>query len=177
MSFLAIRKFFKAIPLWAYLLVAAGIAVWWYGNHRESQGEQTVQTQWDTQKKEDATLIARLKEQAGKITTVVQTKIEYRDRIITEKGQDRVRIQKVFVPTDSGYLAGGFRLYHDAASTNTIPDPAAIPDAAPVAVTDVASTIETNYQLCHKAYSRVEGWQDWATKQCALNANGCPPNG
>lgn len=130
-------------------------------------GLRSKQREWDESRERGVALVDALTEKANETRVEVQEKVVYRDRFIETKGEERIVVKEIFVPRDSGVLSGGFRLYHDAAATNTAPDPARIPNAAPTAVTDVADTIEYNYQQCHKAYARVELWQEWYTKNAA----------
>ena len=169
-----ILGFFKAVPLWVWLVVAVLIGVYVYGERKYDAGQANVQAEWDASVERGRVLVEEIKKKRVIVNTVIETKIEYRDRVITERGKDRVKIQEVFVPIDSGMLDGGFRLFYNAAVTDTIPNPAEIPDAAPVPVTDVAANVNTNYELCHKAYARVELFQEWANKMCATNPDGCP---
>lgn len=138
------------------------------------QGRSEVQAEWNKSIERGKAEIERLKKEAGKVT--VKTQIEYVDRVrtIREKGDVIIKEVTKFVPVDSGYLDGGFRVYHDAAAENRVPDPADIATAAPTAVTTVATTVAENYERCHIAYARVEAWEKWAEGQCKLNENGCP---
>lgn len=169
-----IAGFFKVVPLWAWLVVAVLVGGYVYGERKYAAGQADVQAKWDEAIERGRLLVEDIKKKRVVVNTVIQTKIEYRDRIITERGKDRVKVQEVFVPIDSGMLDGGFRLFYDAAVTDTLPNPAQIANAAPVSVTDVATNVNTNYELCHKAYARVELFQEWATKMCATNPDGCP---
>lgn len=171
------------LPKWAYLVIAAVIVaalIGWvqYIKHEaRNEGRAEVQQKWDASVERGKKIVADLREKAGKVT--VRTEIEYRDRekVIYAQGREREVVRTVFVPTDSGMLSGGFRLYHDAAATNGIPDPAGIPNAAPVPVADVADTIDANYEKAHVCYATVEAWQKWAREQCKLNEKGCPDGG
>lgn len=175
MAFAAgILRFFKSIPLSVWLVIGLMAAVYLYGQHKYNAGQQNVQAEWDQSIERGKVTVQRLQAKQSVVTSIVHTKVEYRNRVITEKAKDREIIREVFVPIDSGMLAGGFRLYYDAAVTDTIPNPAEITDAAPVPVTDVATNANANYKLCHEAYSVVEGWQEWAIKMCATNPDGCP---
>lgn len=149
------------IPRWVWtsgaILIALFVAF--------KLGQKDIRDDWRESREKGKKIVDELREKANTVTTKIEKQIEYRDRTIYVQGKERERIKEVFVPFDSGFLSGGFRLYHDAAATNAIPDPTQIPNAAPTAVTDVASTIDTNYQLCHKAYARVEEWQNWAREQ------------
>lgn len=170
-------KFLKGVPLWVYAVIALTIAVWLYGRHEHAAGKAEVHAEWAQSVERGKAEVARLTAAAGRIT--VRTETVYRDRIqvIHEKARQIEVVREVFVPTNSGMLAGGFRLYHDAAATNTVPDAASIPNAAPVAVADVATTVASNYEQCYVAYARVTAWESWAAEQCKLNDKGCPIDG
>lgn len=169
-----------ALPRWAWSLIAAGAlvgGVFIYGQYQRGQGKQEVQNEWDAAIKRGKAEVARLKLAAETITTIETVRYVDRVKIVREKADVIERVREVFVPTDSGFLTGGFRLYHDGAATNTIPDAASTADAAFVSVADVADTIARNYKKCHIAYETVEAFQRWANEQCKLNPEGCPPNG
>lgn len=58
-------------------------------------------------------------------------------------------------------LSAGFRVFHDAAATATVPDPGtAGTDAAPVKAQDVASTVSENYESCRDNERRLEALQE-----------------
>lgn len=167
-------KFFKAVPLWVWAVIGLVVGVYFYGGYKYNAGEANKQAQWDESVERGKVIVDKLKAVQQKVTTVVEVKVEYKNRIITQKAKDRVQIQEVFVPVDSGVLSGGFRLFYDAAVTDTIPNPAEIFKANPVPVTAVATNANANYKLCHEAYSIVEGWQEWANEMCSTNSDGCP---
>lgn len=160
------------LPLWARVaapLVLIALVVFLWGRvkeHYREQGREEVRIELNKQ-------IAELKQKREKVTTV--TEIKYVDRIkeVKVKGDTIIKYRDVFVPTDSGYLNGGFRVYFDAAIENRIPDPAEIANAAPVAVTDVADTHAANAKQCNEYIEQLNGWIDWAEEQCRLNEKGC----
>lgn len=170
----------KLVPWWLWALLGVAIVggVWfhyarWTDGFRE-EGRQEVRAEWDAEKEKVALEIERLRLEAGKITTVTEIRYVDRERVIYEKGDEIVRTVKVFVPDDSCELGGGFRVFHDAAVENRIPDPAEIITAAPVSAKEVASTVAENYAGCLANAAKVEEWQYWAEEQCKLNSNGCP---
>ena len=161
--------------MWARILIPLAIlalAVFlWHRviEHWREQGREEVRAEWTASVERGKAEVERLKAEANKITTVME--IKYVDRIkeVKVKGDTIIQYREVFVPADSGYLSGGFRVYFDAAVTNRVPNPAEIANAAPVAVTDVADTLAANYERCHAAYATVEGPQDWIREQQRLN--------
>lgn len=166
--------FIRNIPWWLWLALGLLLAFWVATNqaHKNgvTEGKAAVQALWDAEKEK----ANRLGTQREKVT--IKTEIRYVDRIkvIKEKGEVREKIVTKFVPRDSGFAGGGFRVYHDASVRDTVPDTSEIATAAPIPLTDVASTVNSNYALCHAAYARVAAWETWADEQCKLNKNGCP---
>lgn len=58
-------------------------------------------------------------------------------------------------------LSSGFRVFHDAAATATVPDPgSAGADATPVKAEDLAATVAENYESCRDNERRLEALQD-----------------
>ncbi len=164
----------RIVPIWLWValaLAAIGGYSWWVYD----AGRDSVQAKWDAANVKSQAEIMRLREAAGKVTTKIEYRTVEKVRTIHEKGDTIIRYRDRFVPADSGMLPGGFRLFYDAAIKNTVPDPARIPDAAPVPVTDVADTHAANAKLCNIAYATVAGWQAWAQEQEALNGPGTSP--
>ena len=163
--FAAIARFLKAVPWQIYLLAAiAAIGVCAY-----QAGQANIQNKWDDAVAEAAKQVKQKTEQREQVT--VRTEVKYVDRVkvVHEKGETIYKLREQFVPTDSGMLDGGFRLFFDAATLNTIPDPAEIPNAASVPVADVAATYAYNAEQCNKAFAKLDGWREWADEQLRLN--------
>lgn len=161
--------FLKSIPSWlwgllAFLLIVAGSM--WYGHH---WGSESKQAEWDKSVAKGQAEVDRLKAEAGKITTKVETVYVDRIKTIREKGKEIERIKTVFVPVDSPDLPGSIRVFHDAASQNAIPDPASIANAAAVPLADLAGTVASNYTACHATEQQLLSLQDWVRYQKALN--------
>ena len=135
-------------------------------------GKRGVQAQWDKANIETNAKIALLTEQANKVTVRVETKYVEKEKVIRLKGKEIIREVKVFVPSDSCSLSGGFRVFHDAAANNEVPDATKAADAPSVSATDVATTIARNYEQCNVYIERLKAWQQWARDQCNLNG-GC----
>lgn len=164
----AIWLFLKAIPIWVWVALALLGAGLWYGSSRYDAGQADKQADWDKSVERGKAEVARLTAEAGKVTTVVETKVVEKIVRIEGKAREIQTVREVFVPVDSGSLPGAFRLFYDGAITNTIPDPASIANAAPIPIADVADTHARNAELCHIAYATVEGWQDWAIQQAKV---------
>ena len=121
---------------------------------------------------------AQIKAQAHSIETGIkqavvsdQTVTKYVDRVQIVQGKSREIIKevKVYVKDDSNtYLSGGFRLLHDSAVNNELPDPARIVDEAPVSVADVAETVAANYGICHENSQTLQALQSWVREQSSI---------
>lgn len=100
---------------------------------------------------------------------VVTTRIERkylpqltRERVVTEtiiKEVDR------YVPVSDCPLSLGFRVFHDAAASGEVPDPARITDGAAVTAKEAASTVAENYGACREDQLRLKGLQEWIREQ------------
>lgn len=169
-------NYFRLVPAWVWVglaLVAAGM---FYGHTRYNAGQASTQAKWDKAIAAGQAELARLKAEAGKIT--VRTETVYVDRIktIREKGDVVIREIPVYIPADSPDLAGGWRLFHEAAvGEGPLPDPAGVADAAPVSAEVFAATVAANYFIYHETAARLTGLQDWVRDQCKVNppAEGC----
>lgn len=155
----------KLVPTWAYGLLALLVMLAAVGFWQYNRGQQNIIEQMELE-------AAALQEIVNELQTkqaVVTTKIEYRTvekvREVKVKGEEREKIVYRYIPAGTPELPAGFRVYHDAAATSTVPDSASIADAAPVPVEDAASTINYNYTQCHAAMIQVKGWQDWYKEQ------------
>ncbi len=158
------------------LLVLAGVRIHAYGEARYEAGQAQVQGKWDKAVERGRTRLEELRAAASQVT--VRTEKVYVDRIktIREKGDAIVRKVPVFVPAGSCDLPGGFRLLHDAAAGGEpVPDPADIPDAAPVPAQEAAATVTGNYSTCQQTSQQLVSLQDWVRQQCKANppAEGC----
>ena len=165
----AIWLFLKAVPSWVWVALALLAGGLFYGHTRYNAGQEDVQGKWDAEHARMAAEIADLKTKQGKVTTKVETKYVDRIKTIREKGDVIVREVPVYVPADSCDLPGGFRVLHDAASQGIVPDPADIPDAAPVPAQEAAGTVAGNYSTCLQNAEQLTGLQEWVREQQRLN--------
>ena len=95
------------------------------------------------------------------------TKYVDRVQIVQGKSREIIKEVKVYVQ-DTGNLSGGFRVWHDSAIYNELPDPARIADAPPVAVETVAKTIGANYGICEENSQTLQALQSWVREQSAI---------
>lgn len=149
----------------AGILLAAILGGLGYIYHLGGKSERQEQAAEQARMKVE---LAVLRSRAGQVTTKVEYITQEKIKYIQVKGETREKIVEKLVPIDSGSLAGGFRVYHDAAVQDRVPDSSEV--GAPVAVTDVARTLNYNYTQCHKAYAEVAAWEKWYEEQAKLHA-------
>ncbi len=157
--------------VWAGIAVTAAFFGW--GEIRHCSGKAEVQAEWDKAKANATAIVTNVQEKSDDVT--VQTEIRYVDRIqvVKEKGDVIVREVPVYVPADSCDLPGGFRLLHDAAAINSIPEASELPYAAPVPAQDAARTVAENYKSCNEVRINLEELQGWVQQQRELYLDQC----
>ena len=98
-----------------------------------------------------------------------QTVTEYVDRVQIVQGKSReiIREVKVYVQ-DNCTLSGGFRLLHDSAIYNELPDPARIADAEAIGLEAATQTILENYQACNVNAETLSSLQQWVRDESAI---------
>ena len=98
-----------------------------------------------------------------------KTVTEYVDRVQIVQGKSReiIREVKVYVQ-DTCTLSGGFRLLHDSAIYNELPDSTRIADAETISVEAVAQTVIENYQACNINSETLSSLQSWVKEQSAI---------
>jgi hypothetical protein len=167
-----IGAFLKAIPWPVYAGIALVVAFVVFGGYKEhkgkKEGKDEVGREWAKEQAKVNKQIAELTAKANEITKKVEIKYVEVVKEIKVKGEEREKIVYKFIPADAPDLPPAFRVFHDAAVLNQIPNPSAIATAAPAPLKDVTITINDNYSLCHEAYARVRAWETWADEQEAL---------
>ena len=119
---------------------------------------------------------AQIKAQAHSIETGIKqavvsdkTVTEYVDRVQIVQGKSREIIKEVKVYVqDTCTLSGGFRLLHDSAIYNELPDPARIADAEAIGLEAATQTILENYQACNVNSETLSSLQGWVREQSAI---------
>ena len=144
------------------ILLGVALALWFgyaaWAHHQQGIGYDRAKAEYakqaeETDEKREAVapvLEAAHKKAIEKIVVVTET-------IIKEV--------PTYVKATDCPMPGGFRVLHDAAADGTLPDPAAIADAAPAAAADVATTVAINYGTCREIAQRLTDWQGWVRAQ------------
>ena len=153
-----------------YWWVLAIVAVLGYASVRiYDAGQADTQRKWDASTAKGRKLVEELKKKQVVVTTKIETVYVDKVRTVYERGQTIVKQVPVYVPVDAPDLPGSVRVFHDAAAGGFLPDPARIPDAAPVELATFAGTVASNYTLCHADAVRFAGLQEWVREQQGLN--------
>jgi hypothetical protein len=98
-----------------------------------------------------------------------KTITQYVDRVQIVQGKSREIIKEVKVYVqDTCTLSGGFRLLHDSAVNNELPDSSRIADAETISVEAVAQTVIENYQACNVNSETLSSLQGWIKEQSAI---------
>jgi hypothetical protein len=98
-----------------------------------------------------------------------KTVTQYVDRVQIVQGKSREIIKEVKVYVqDTCTLSGGFRLLHDSAIYNELPDSTRIADAETISVEAVAQTVIENYQACNVNSETLSSLQGWIKEQSAI---------
>lgn len=115
--------------------------------------------------------IALHKAQAKQAEVVTKVATEYVDRVkvVHQKGDTIIKEVPTYVPITTPDLPGSFRVLFDAAVQNELPDPARVPDAAPVSAQDVATTVVDNYTTCNLYREQIAGLQKLLLELKAAN--------
>lgn len=123
------------------------------------KGRDHVQAKWDAEKQAQANQAETLR--LSRQTTVNNSATKF----AVKAQKDRVIVQTIikevdrYVPITDPVLSGGFRLLHDAAATGEAIDDSRRANAAPVAPSDVARTLASNYAECRYEQERVTALQ------------------
>lgn len=157
----------RRVPWQAWLALVLLVAVGLYGRHEYARGFDASSAR---HRAHEAALIKRVAEERVRsaiATERVVTNVQWRTRVVRERGATIVKEVPVYVPLDSCALPGGFRVLHDAAAAGVLPDPAGIATAAPVPAQVAAITIADNYTTCEEndeallgllAFGCANGW-------------------
>lgn len=132
-------------------------------------GQDHKQLEWDASIERGRKAVEELKKKQVAVTTSVEIRYLDKVRTIREKGDEIIKKVPVYIPVGSCDLPGGFRLLHDAAATNTIPDSSQLPDAAPVRVDEATTVIASNYKTCNEVREQLINLQGWILTQSALH--------
>lgn len=153
------------IPTPYKIAIATAIVAASYGAGR-FHGHANTKHAWDAEKTKQAAILAELEKRQTEATVQVVTEYVDRVQVVREKAKTIIKEVPVYVPSDSNCdLGGGFRVLHDAAAANELPDPARITDAPAADAATVAETVADNYGTCHAIREQLISLQNWIKTQ------------
>ncbi len=136
------------------------------------KGADQVHAEWDAAVLKQNLTTARVQKKQAEVTTEVVTKYIDRVKVVHDKGDVIIKEVPVYVKNDVDVvLSGGFRVLHDSAASNTVPDPASVANAPSVSAQDVATTIATNYRQYFELATQLEALQEWVRAQEVITHN------
>ena len=103
-----------------------------------------------------------------------KTITQYVDRVQIVQGKSRTIIKEIPIYVqDTVNLSGGWRLLHDNAIYNELPDPTRDSDEGTVkttaiTATDALETVAANYGICHENSQTLQSLQSWVREQSAI---------
>jgi hypothetical protein len=136
------------------------------------KGADHVQSSWDEANSRAMVRVAQVRQKQSETTTTVVTHYVDREKVVRETGDTIIKEVIKYVPSNSCSMLGGFRVLHDAAATNTIPNASGVADAQPVTAQDVAATVATNYKQCHEVEVQLDSLQEWVRRQSTIDLSG-----
>lgn len=97
-------------------------------------------------------------------TVTVLTKRADSSKAISQRASNvQLEIEKRFPALGVAVLPGAFRVLHDAAALDQVPAAPGGADEAPVTPKEAATTITSNYEVCHDNADRLQKLQWWVT--------------
>jgi hypothetical protein len=118
---------------------------------------------------------AQIEAQAHSIETGIkqavvsdQTVTKYVDRVQDLQKTSRAIIKEVIHVQDTCTLSAGWRLLHDSAANNELPDTTRDSDERTVTATDALETVAANYGICHENSQTLKALQSWVKEQSLI---------
>jgi hypothetical protein len=118
---------------------------------------------------------AQIEAQAHSIETGIkqavvsdQTVTRYVDRVQDLQKTSRAIIKEVIHVQDTCTLSAGWRLLHDSAANNELPDTTRDSDERTVTATDALETVAANYGICHENSQTLKALQSWVKEQSLI---------
>ena len=98
-----------------------------------------------------------------------KTVTKYVDRVQIVQGKSRTIIKEIPIYVkDTCTLSADWRMLHDSAIYNELPDPARIADAEAIGLEAATKTILENYQACNVNAETLSSLQQWVRDESAI---------
>lgn len=136
-----------------------------------SIGVNDNEAKWKSEVQKQKLEIAELKAKSGQVT--VKTITKYVDNVTNVKETNNEIIKQIDVikPNDNQCnVPNAFRLLHDAAAKNRLPDSTGNSNEAPsgIELSTITETVVSNYGICHQNSEQLKALQNWIIEQQKL---------
>lgn len=120
----------RLIPWWVWFWLFVATAAWskWHGDRSYAAGQAERQGLWDAASTEQEQRIRQLEAEVEAARASHQVQIVERVKTVHVKGATTTKLVPQYIPVGACDLPAGFRVLHDAASRNEVPDAAASAD-------------------------------------------------
>lgn len=148
---------------WILLALAIALGGAWF------KGYQVGADKLEKYRTEQFAAATKINAKRAAVSAAVEiryVKVAGKTKIVTETIEKEV-IR--YADSNPGYLLdGAWRVLHDAAAANTVPDPASIPygaAGAPPRAAEALDTVTANYAACNRTADRLDALQGWVRAQ------------
>lgn len=148
---------------WVLLVIASVLGLAWFKGYQHGAGKL------ETYRAEQLLAATKINTQRAAVTEKIVTryiKVKADTEVVTQTIEKEVTRYAEINPGRT--LDGAWRVFHDAAANNTVPDPAGIPygaAGAPPGAAEALGTVTANYAACHRTADRLEALQGWVSAQ------------
>lgn len=148
---------------WILLVLASALGLAWF------KGYQVGADKLEAYRTAQFEAASKINGQRAAVTEKIVTryiKVKGDTEIVTRTIENEVTRYAESNPGRT--LDGAWRVFHDAAAANTVPDPARIPygaAGAPPGAAEALGTVTANYAACHRTADRLEALQGWVSEQ------------
>ena len=98
-----------------------------------------------------------------------QTVTKYVDRVQIVQGKSRTIIKEIPIYVkDTCTLSADWRMWHNNAVYNELPDTTRDSDEGTVTAQDALETVATNYGLCYENSQTLQALQSWVREQSSI---------
>lgn len=149
-----------------WILLALVLAFGWAGFKGYQLGAGKLETYRAEQLNAATKINMKRAEVTERVVTKYITKIVPKTEIVTRTVEKEV-IR--YAESNPGLcLDGAWRVLHDAAAANTVPEPGTIPygaSGAPPRAAEALGTVTENYAACNRTADRLDALQEWVSEQ------------
>lgn len=161
-------RFIPMINLWAVPIRVTSVVVFMVGLF--FLGGHGVEMSWRAEADRLKQEIVRKEQESQQATAKVVTKYIDRVKIVKETSDEQIKAIPQLISKDSDDRCDvpvGFRVLHDAAAKNEVPDTSGTTNdtASGIKLSEVAETVVGNYSVCTQNAEQLNSLQEWIRAQ------------